>query len=54
MQTLTEKNKELILQEWWNPAYYIWYKEAIEWILKDIQEWLSVESIEQYLTDLLK
>lgn len=36
--------------------YYEWYKDAIEWILKDIQESsaISVESIEKYLQDLLK
>lgn len=37
-------------------AHTEWYRSAIEWILKDIQESsaISVESIEKYLQDLLK
>ena len=35
--------------------YFIWYKDAIEWILEDIQSSsaTSVETIEKYLQDLL-
>jgi len=55
MKTLKELQEYLIKNEWWNPIYFIWYKVAIEWILKDIQncETISVESIEKYLQDLL-
>ena len=36
--------------------YIVWYEDAIEWILEDIQNSssISVESIEKYLQDLLK
>jgi hypothetical protein len=56
MKTLKELKIELENQEWWNPAYFIWYKDAISWILKDIQESevLSVEWIERYLKKLLE
>jgi hypothetical protein len=55
MKTLKELDEYLQNQEWWNPAYFIGYKDAITWILKDIQdsEVLSVEWIEIYLKKLL-
>ena len=51
MKTLKELDIFLQNQEWWNPSYFIWYRDAIQWILKDIQEseTISVESIEKYL-----
>jgi hypothetical protein len=55
MKTLKELDEYLQNQEWWNPAYFIWYKDAIEWILNDIinSQVTSVESIEKYLQTLL-
>lgn len=56
MKTLKELEIYLQNQERWNIEYFIWYKDAIEWILEDVQNSsaLSVESIEKYLEDLLK
>ena len=55
MKTLKELDMYLQNQEWWNPAYFIWYKDAIEWIYNDIQQSavLSVQGIEKYLQDLI-
>jgi hypothetical protein len=55
MKTLKELDKYLYNQEWWNPAYFIWYKDAVEWIFNDIvnSNTASMESIEKYLQDLL-
>lgn len=55
MKTLKELDEFLQKQEWWNSAYFIWYKDAIQWILEDIQNSsvTSAESIEKYLQDLL-
>ena len=55
MKTLKELDEYLQNQEWWNPAYFIWYKDAIQGIYEDIRnsEVTSVESIEKYLQDLM-
>lgn len=55
MKTLKELDEYLQNQEWGNPAYFIWYKDAIEWIFNDIvnSQVTSVESIEKYLQDLM-
>lgn len=55
MKTLKELYEYLQNQEWWNPAYFIGYKDAIEWIFNDIvnSQVTSVESIEKYLQDLI-
>lgn len=55
MKTLKELDEYLQNQEWWNSAYFIWYKTAIEWIFNDIvnSQVTSVESIEKYLQDLM-
>ena len=55
MKTLKELDEYLKNQEWWNPAYFLWYADAITWILEDIQNSsvTSVESIEKYLQTLL-
>jgi hypothetical protein len=55
MKTLKELQEYLHNQEWWNTAYYIWYKNAIEWIYEDIKNSgaTSVQTIEKYLQDLI-
>ena len=55
MKTLKELKIELENQEWWNSAYFIGYKDAVEWIFNDIvnSQATSVESIQKYLQDLL-
>ena len=47
--------KEIEWMKTWNLPYYGWYKDAISWILQDIQnsEAISVETIEKYLNNLL-
>jgi hypothetical protein len=56
MKTLKELQIELNLHNVPDVLYYQWYKEAITWILKDIQESevLSIDSIEIYLKKLLE
>ena len=55
MKTLKELDEYLYKQELWNPAYFIWYKDAVEWIFNDIinSQVTSVESLQKYLQDLL-
>ena len=56
MKTLKELRESLPKwQDYENSFELKWYKTAIEWILKDIQESevISVVSIEKYLEDLL-
>ena len=55
MKTLKELDKYLYNQEWWNPAYFIWYKDAVEWVFNDIinLKMTNSEEIQKYLQDLL-
>ena len=55
MKTLKELDEYLQNQEWWNPAYFIGYKDCLEWIFNDVinSQATSVESIEKYLQDLI-
>ena len=55
MKTLKELDEYLYNQEWWNPAYFIWYKDAVEWVFNDIinLKITNSEDIQKYLQDLL-
>ena len=56
MKTLKEiKIQVSILEEEKADAYFIWYKDALEWVFNDIinAEAISVATIEKYLQDLI-
>ena len=55
MKTLKELEDSLSLPNDFKEWYYIWYKDAITWILEDLRNSsaTSVETIEKYLQDLL-
>ena len=56
MKTLKELTYEKDPDDIYNFHYLMWYKDSIEWILKDIEDsgQLTVCSIEKYLKALLK